>query len=211
MSSGRPEVNALIELAIFGGESYPSRVEDVNGDRLTVAAPLNLLIGDLPELGRKVTVRWPAGPRGRYALPAKVVELHHEQVATWDVEISGEAEIEQNRRFVRGGGGEQLRVRRNLAPEDPWVDSIVVDISERSIRGRFRDPAIRAGDPVEATFVLDDEVIEVTGSVLRVIDQPEPHISDVVLIFEPDEAQATAIRRYVMRQQLLARARAAND
>jgi hypothetical protein len=211
MSSGSlPEVNALIELAIFGGEAYPSRIEDVDGNRVSVAAPLNLLISDTPEVGRQVTLRWPAGPRGRYAAPATIVAIHHDRVATWDVEITGEPAIEQNRRYVRGGGGEPLRLQRTLSPEDPVVEARVVDISERSVRGRFTKLDVKAGDPVDVRLVLDDEVIEVSGTVLRVIEQAEPHVADVVVVYEPDESQATTIRRYVMRQQLLARARAAN-
>jgi hypothetical protein len=210
VSSGNlPEVNALIELAIFGGEAYPSRVEGREGDRLVVAAPLNLLISDLPEVGRMLTVRWPAGVRGRHAAPAKITEVHHDRVATWEVQVTGPPVIEQNRRYVRGGGGEPMRLQRMLSPDDPVVDARVVDISERSARGRFKDLKIRAGDPVSARIVLDDDVIDVTGTVLRVIEQPEPKVVDVVIVYDPDEAQATAIRRYVLRQQTLARARGA--
>lgn len=206
-----PEVNALVELAILGGEAYPSRVDDRRGDLLTVVAPLNLLVSDVPEIGRQLTVRWSAGRRGRYAAPAKLVETRHEQVSTWDVEITGPAEIEQNRRYVRGGGGELVRLRLALTPDDPPLDGRVVDVSERSVRSRLRNPPFRTGDPVEVRMELDDEVIEVEGSVLRVIEQPEPHVADVVVLYEPEEAQATVIRRYVLRQQMLARARAAGD
>jgi hypothetical protein len=211
MGSGTvPGINALIELAVFGGEAYASRVEDLNGRRLTVAAPLNLLISDLPEIGRKVTLRWPAGPRGRYAAPATIAEIHQDRIATWDIDVTGPPEIEQNRRYVRGGGGEPMCLRRTLSPDDPAVDAWVVDVSERSVRGRFTDLKIKAGDPVTVRMTLDDEMVDVTGSVLRVIDQPEEKVADVVVVYEPDEQQATVVRRYVLRLQMLARARVAN-
>lgn len=212
MSSGSvPEVNTLIELTIFGGESYPSRVDDREGDRLTVAAPLNLLVSDVPEIGRRMTVRWSAGRRGRYAAPAKIVKIRHEQVATWDVEITGPPDIEQNRQYVRGGGGEPIRLRSTLTPAEPPVDSRVVDISERSVRGRFKKVSFGPGDPVEVRVELENEVIEVEGTVLRLIAQPEPYVVDVIVLYEPEEAQATVIRRYVLRQQMLARAKRADD
>jgi hypothetical protein len=85
-----------------------------------------------------------------------------------------------------------------------------VDVSERSVRGRFKGMEIKAGDPVEVRLVLDDDVVEVGGTVLRVIEQPELKVIDVVVVYDPDESQATVLRRYVMRQQLLARARTAN-
>ena len=72
-SGNAPEVNTLIELALQGGEAYPSRVEDRQGDRLTVVTPPDLLVADVPEVGRRVTLRWPAGPRGLYSVPAEVV------------------------------------------------------------------------------------------------------------------------------------------
>jgi hypothetical protein len=204
-----PEVNTLIELAVLGGGAYRSRVDDRDGSRLTVAAPLNLLVSDLPAIGLRLTVRWPAGRRGRYAAPARVVGFHHDQVATWDIELTGPAEIEQNRQYVRGGGGEPIRLRRTLSPDDPPADSWVVDLSERSVRGRFAKGTFRPGDPVAVRIVLEEDVIEVEGSVLRLIEHPEPQEVDVVVLYEPDESQATTIRRYVLRQQMLTRARTA--
>jgi hypothetical protein len=47
--------------------------------------------------------------------------------------------------------------------------------------------------------------------VLRVVDKPDDKAHGVVIVFEPGEAQATVIRRYVLRQQLLARAREARS
>jgi hypothetical protein len=208
--SEAPDVNTLIELAVVGGDAYPSRVEDRQGDRITIAAPPDLLVADVPEIGRSVTLRWPAGARGRYYVPAEVVDVHHDRITTWDVKINGSLGIEQNRRYVRGGGGEPIRIQRTLTPEDPAVDGRVVDLSERSVRGRVGSCDVKAGDPVTTRVVLDDDVIEVSGTVLRVIDRPEDKAAGVVVVFDPDEHQATVIRRYVLRQQLLARARAAS-
>ena len=207
--SGMPEVNTLIELAIIGGEAYSSRVEDRHGERITVAAPLDLLVADVPEIGREVTLKWPLGGRGRCSTTGQIVDVHHGLVATWEVKVTGQFRIEQNRRYVRGGGGEPIRLRRALDAEDPTVQGRVIDLSERSVRCRVSDLTIKAGDPVATWIGLDDEVIEVGGSVLRVVDKPDEKAHGIVVVFEPGEAQATAIRRYVMRQQLLARAREA--
>jgi hypothetical protein len=204
-----PEVNTLVELAVVGGEAYASRVEDREGDRIIVAAPLDLLVADVPDIGRQLTLKWPAGARGRFYAPVEVVEVHHRHVATWEVKITGQLGIEQNRRYVRGGGGETIRMRRTLTPEDPPVEGRVVDLSERSVRGHVGGFDGKAGDPVVSRMVLDDDVIEVEGNILRVIDASEHRGAGVVVVFEPDEAQATVIRRYVLRQQLLARTRGA--
>jgi hypothetical protein len=209
--SNAPEVNTLIELAVLGGEAYASRVEDRHGERITVAAPLDLVIGDLPQVGREVTLMWPIGGRGRCSATGQIVEVHRGHVSTWEVKVTGQSRIEQNRRFVRGGGGEPIRIRRTLTDQDPTVQGRVVDLSERSVRCRVSGLEIKAGDPVDSWIALDDDAIEVSGSVLRVVDKPEDKAHGIVVVFEPDEAQATVIRRYVLRRQLLARARDARS
>jgi PilZ domain len=209
MSSALPGINTRVEISVLGGETYSSRIEDEDGKRLTLAAPLNLLISDLPEVGREVTVRW-TGPRGKFAAPAKIAEIRSGTVSTWVVEISGAPEVEQNRRFVRGGGGEPVSMQNGDTPGE-LVFGRVVDVSERSVRGRFKSIDLKAGDTVLVKITLDDDVVAVSGSVLRVMPQPDNHGIDVVAVFEPDEAQATTIRRYVLRQQMLARARLADS
>jgi hypothetical protein len=205
--SNTPEVNTLIELAVFGGEAYASRVEDRQGERITVAAPLDLKISDLPQVGREVILKWPVGGRGRCSATGQIIEVNRGHVATWEVKVTGQFRIEQARRFVRGGGGEPVRMRRTLTDEDPTVEGRVIDLSERSVRCRVSGLEIKAGDPVDSWITLDDDVIEISGSVLRVVDKPDDKAHGIVVVFEPGEAQATAIRRYVLRRQLLARAR----
>lgn len=206
MSSGDlPEINTLIELDLFGDAPYRSRIEDRHGDRLTVAAPLDLRISDLPQIGRPLTIRWGAGLRGRHVLPARIAAIRHEHVATWDVTATGEPEIEQNRRFVRGGGGEPVRLKPTRTPDEPAVDARVVDLGEGSVRARVTSVAVNTGDPVDIRMVLDEDIVELTGTVLRVV--PAQSDTDVIVVFEPAEPQATIIRRYVLRQQLLTRTR----
>jgi hypothetical protein len=209
--SNTPEVNTLIELAVLGGENYASRVENQQGERITVAAPLDLLVADVPQVGRAVTLKWPVGGRGQCSATGQIVEVHRGHVATWEVKVTGQFRIEQQRRFVRGAGGEPIRLRRTLTDDDPVVEGRVIDLSERSVRCRVSGLDIKAGDPVDSWIALDDDVIEVSGSVLRVVDKPDDKAHGVVIVFEPGEAQATVIRRYVLRQQLLARAREARS
>jgi hypothetical protein len=206
-----PKINELIEVAVPGGESYQSRVEDDAGRQVTVAAPLNLLVSDMPEIGSKVAIRWTVHGRGRYAVPGKIVELRHGTVSLWVVEITGPTNLEQNRNFVRGGGGEPIQLERTgPTPGEEPVKGRVVDVSERSVRGRFAETDLKAGDTAAVRIVLDDVVVTVSGSVLRVVEQPDRTGTDVIAVFQADEAQAKVIRRYVLRQQMLARARTAD-
>jgi hypothetical protein len=176
---------------------------------MTISAPARLLVSDLPAVGTEVTVRWSAGARGRLAAPSRVVSVRNGTLSTWVVEITGPVQVEQNRRFVRGGGGEVLDLERRGATGPGPVRGRVVDVSERSVRGRFTAIEIKAGDAAGIRMVLDDQVLDLSGSVLRVIENSDSPDVDVVAIFEPDEAEATAIRRYVMKLQMLERARTA--
>ncbi|HWH01163.1 MAG TPA: PilZ domain-containing protein [Pilimelia sp.] len=211
MTAALPTLHQAVEIEIMGGESYPSRVEDEDGPRLTLAAPLHLLVGDVPAAGTEVTLRW-AGTRGRHRVSGKVVGTRNDVVTTWVVETMGPVTTEQSRHYVRGGGGEpaQLRHLADDRPAEP-IAGTVVNLSERGVRLRFReiDPAVQ--EPVAVRLVLDDESVEVEGTVLRIIDAPAPQCRDVVVLFAASEHDATTIRRHVLRQQMLARSRARNE
>ncbi|HEX8629639.1 MAG TPA: PilZ domain-containing protein, partial [Catenuloplanes sp.] len=109
--------------------------------------------------------------------------------------------IEQVRRFVRGGGGERVWVRPAESAEA--VGGYVRDLGEQGLRARFDGRHARAGQNVVLLIELDDDSVEVAATVQdsRIDDEVE-----VVFVFEPPEPQAQAIRRHVLRRQVLARA-----
>jgi hypothetical protein len=206
MWSDLPELHALIELAIADGGAHSSHVENLTGNRIVVAAPVNLPADQVPPVGSRATLRWPAGRRGRHAAPAKIVQIDRRPGAGWEIEVTGLPVIEQNRRYVRGGDGEPIRLRRTLAPNDQPVTARIVDVSERSVRARCANARMKAGDPVDVWLELD-QVIQVNGVVLRVVERPAPLPTDVVVVYDATEDQAAAIRDYVMQQQARADAR----
>jgi hypothetical protein len=170
---------------------------------LTLSAPLVAV----PAVGATVTLRWSAAPRGRYALPCSVLEVDENLLK---VEARGEPLVEQQRNFVRGGGGERVTMYRTGLPD---VTGWIRDISENSVRAYFEDTKVRDGETMRLRIVLGSEVIEVaaTASKIELLPQEEPPGSvsvELVAIFTPDEARARMVRRYVMHQQLLSRSRA---
>jgi hypothetical protein len=206
--SGRdplPAVNELIEVSILGGESHRSRVEDVDGDTVTVAAPLNLKVEDLPGIGDLVTIRWSAGARGRYAAPARIVEFVRGGVPRWITRPTGTVVVEQSRQFVRGGGGEPVVLLRQGQDDTSPVQGHVADLSEGGLRARFTDLEGAVGDTVVVTLTLDGETIDATGQIHRTTrDHGEPGVQ-VVVVLDLPERQAQLVRRYVMKHQLAAR------
>ena len=201
-----PSAGTLVELT-------PSDGPPVTGARVVAAGDgavtLSLALADVPPGGSAVTLRWPAGPRGRYVLPATVVTVDGNRV---DVAATGAPQVEQQRHFVRGGGGEQVLLVRPGRPDLPgWIR----DISEQGARAHFADADLAAGDEFRLRVQLDPDVIEVAAVAAKVdmlrqtVPQRGPMSVELVAVLTVDEVQARAIRRYVLRQQLLARTRTA--
>lgn len=202
-----PEPGTLVELTPSpgGDPAYGVRVVQTDGDLVI----LSLAPADVPAAGAPVTLRWSAGARGRYVRTGAVTEAEENRIA---VETRGETGIEQQRHFVRGGGGEEVLLRR---PGHPDVAGWIRDISEHGVRAHFADIELIPGDEIVLRIWLQPEIVEVgaavtkTGSLRQSIPRRGPMSVEVVAVFDTDEHQAQAIRRYVLRQQMLTRSRSA--
>jgi hypothetical protein len=199
-----PTSGTLVELAAGGEPLCGIRVVDPVVDEAVI---LSMAPAVAPPVGATVTLRWPAGMRGRYALAATVIEVEESRVL---VSPDGPVEIEQHRNFVRGGGGEQVLL---LRPGCPDVLGWIRDISEQGVRAHFTDVELDAGDRIRLRIQLGDEIIEAAAVTVKVaslrqsLPQRGPMSVEVVATLDPGEPQASIIRRYVFRQQLLARSR----
>jgi hypothetical protein len=194
-----PGLHSTVTLTASDGVAVRARVELSQDGLLTLrtstVAPLPVTAGDA------VTLRWSAGPRGRYTVAGTVREAVGARLA---VAVTGEPVVEQVRRFTRGGA-EKVWVRPTDSAEA--VGGRVQDLGERGLRACFDGRQAQPGQDVVILIELDDDSVEVAATVLdcRVDDEVE-----VVFSFVPDEPQAQAIRRHVLRRQVLARARAAD-
>jgi hypothetical protein len=202
-----PEPGTLVELTLSadGDPVYGVRVVQTDGDLLI----LSLAPADVPALGTTVELRWAAGARGRFVRAGRVTEAEENRIA---VETSGDTRVEQHRNFVRGGGGEEVLLRR---PGHPDVAGWIRDISEHGVRAHFADVDLTGGDEIVLRILLDPEIVEIeasvtkTGSLRQSIPRRGPMSVEVVAVFDTDEHHAQAIRRYVLRQQMLSRTRSA--
>jgi|SRR4051812_20532927 hypothetical protein len=200
-----PDTGSLVEITA-GDEPVPG-VRVVQTDDQVVV--LSLAPTAVPAEGGPVTLRWPAGLRGRYVQAGTIVGVDENRVA---VELSGRPDVEQQRHFVRGGGGEQVLLRR---PGQPDVPGWIRDVSEQSVRAHFTDVDLHEGDDIGLRFLLDPDLVDVQAVVSKAdalrqsIPRRGPMSVEVVAVFVTDETQAQIIRRYVLRQQMLDRARTA--
>ncbi|GAA2524605.1 PilZ domain-containing protein [Pilimelia columellifera] len=202
-----PRVGDRITIGFDGGETYQTRVDHVGGDVITVTTPLDVRVTDLPEVDTVVTVSW-AGQRGRHKAASTVIGITTGPPGSWRLRLTGTVQVQQQRQFVRGGGGEPLTIRR-LGFGGGTFSGYIVDLSEGGVRGRFQHLELHSGEHVAVRFALEDTELDLPATVLRVADQPALRAIDVVAILNLDEAQATAIRRYILQAQLRARQAAA--
>lgn len=203
-SADLPKVNTLVTVALDSGAEGRSRVESSGDARLTVTAPAELDVDDLT-VGRTATVRWSAGRRGCHTAPMRVTARRGRSVPTWDLDLAGPVKLEQQRRFVRGGGGEPLALWHRLRPQGMPFDGVVLNVSEGGVRARFTEIVVSVGDRVTIQFQLADEWIEVPGRVVRIRAVPHLGATELVVLYEAAEQQATAIRRYIFQRESLIR------
>ncbi|MDY7089011.1 MAG: PilZ domain-containing protein [Actinomycetota bacterium] len=193
-----PAVGTPMFLVLGEGVNFRSRLESVDGETFTVAAPLETAgpAGFRP--GQQFDVFW-ATPRTRIVLPSRLVELSDESPFRWRL-TPVEAPRQSNRReYVRGGGG--VPVRLTAVGAETHLVGALLDISEGGLRCWIDEPAALApGDELNAAVSLGAAgEVEVTGTILTVREAPHGDPGrHVVLTFDTGESLAQMIRLYVM-------------
>ena len=200
-----PADGSYVEMTASGETLSDVRVVQANGTGVT----LSLALADVPPTGTTVTLRWAAAPRGRYLQDADVVGTDGNRV---EIRFSGEPSIVQARSFVRGGGGETIVLVR---PAEEDATGFVHDLSERAVRAHFTDITPRPGTEMLLRIQLDEQIVEVPATAFKVSSMRQqlpkrgPLSVEMIAVFEAPDQQARAIRKYIMRRQLLSRARGA--
>lgn len=114
-------MSMLIEVTTSAGPLRGVRVDCVYPTRVDLSLP-EALIDQGPAVGERVTLRWPAGHRGRYALRGHVAAAPDGSHLT--VIARGTPDIEQQRQFVRAGGGEQVKLLTGVTEESVHEDHL---------------------------------------------------------------------------------------
>ncbi len=201
-----PADGSYLELTSAGHTLPQVRVVRTNGTMIM----LSLALDDVPPAESQVTLRWSAAPRGRHVAAANVASVDGNRI---EVQLSGEPVIEQLRHFVRGGGGEPIVVVQHGLESSV---GFVHDLSEQSVRAHFSDIEVAAGDELIIRLQLGDDVLErramatAVSSMRQQLPRRGPMSVELVAVFaDRDDVNSQTIRRYVLRNQLLARSRSA--
>ncbi|WP_433291522.1 PilZ domain-containing protein [Actinoplanes sp. CA-030573] len=185
--------------------NYRSRLEAVEGDMLSVAAPLETEGPEAPRPGQTVEIFW-AQPRARVILPCKLVEITDSAPYRWTLKPIGLPQPSNRREFVRGGGGPAVQL--GAEPEEAPLHGRLLDISEGGLRCLLlHKPALKVGDPMSAALRLETGDVEVTGTVHTVREAYGEPGYEIILIFRPDESTARLIRQHVFSWEIAERRR----
>jgi hypothetical protein len=194
-------------LADGDGVSYRTRLEEADGDKLSLAAPLETNAEDLPAPGQRLDVYW-ALPRTRVILPCRLIEINESSPFRWVLEAVGQPKQSNRRRYVRGGGGGAVRLMAEVEQEEDQEHVVgrLLDISEGGLRCWVpRVPGIGKGDAMQASVPLGRTDLDISGSVLSVRDAWDEPGQHMILTFETSEREARLIRQHVFAWEIAER------
>lgn len=200
-----PRVGAPMYLTAAQGVNYRSRLEAIDGQMLTLSAPLETTDAEPPRPGQLLDVYW-ALTRARVTVPCRMVEAGAEAPFQWVVEAVGAPQQSNRREYVRGGGGGPVLLAAE--PEDETMVGRLLDISEGGLRCWVPEaPPVGAGDQMVASVPLGRHEVELTGAVHTVrdaFDEPGQHM---ILTFQTGEREARVIRQHVFAWEIEERRR----
>ncbi|BCY07382.1 PilZ domain-containing protein [Actinoplanes sp. L3-i22] len=201
-----PEIGSPMFLALGDGVNFRSRLESVEEDTFSVAAPLETTgpEGFLP--GYEFDVFW-VPPRSRIVMPVLLKGVSDNSPFRWTLFPTAEPVISNRREYARGGAGAPIRVFGDFGPQ--YLQGRMLDISEGGLRFWLPDAKmLREGDQMRALVWLGNGEAELKGKVYAVRpagDEPGHH---VVMIFKTVDPLAQMIRQYVIAWELTERRRA---
>lgn len=205
-----PKVNTAVVIGIDDGElEFPSRVEDLSGDFLCVAAvPVPNGI-EIVRPGLPLSVSW-SQPRGLLTVNCVLDQYVRDTPPMWVVLPVGPTRLRQRRRFARADvmGRAEIAAATADGPAGR-VPGQLADLSEGGARIIIDTGELNwfcAGDPVEVTLHLTSGSVHTMATLLG-LDRTSNGRVQVRLEFELTESDGGVVRREVMRRQMEMRRR----
>ena len=179
-------------------------VDDVRPpEQLHLRVPVQRTGDPAPEVpvGSPVALSW-TSTAGRHVLPSTLVAMPQARVMLWKLEPASEPTVVQRREFVRVPETLQVALRRG---DQLWVAGLC-DLSEGGARCVVLTPNdLAEGDVLQVAISLEEHDLDLAASVVSV-EQGEERTT-TRLCFESLGREADVLRRRVLEQQRLARAK----
>jgi hypothetical protein len=150
------------------------------------------------------TVGWPT-ERSWCVRPGGELRLIGEDARLCQIELAGEARPANRRQFVRGGGGEIIRLSDADVAGETAVDGVIEDLSEGGVRCRLKQFSGDLGDAITVAIDLSGEMIDAVGTVYDVRTLRRSAGMEVVVVYALTEPSAHKVRRYLFERELAAR------
>jgi c-di-GMP-binding flagellar brake protein YcgR len=202
-----PQVNERVTVRLLGRpDAHPSRVEDIDGDELLIAAVVDGRgVPVIPERGEEVEIAWNT-PRGVLCRRGTVVERAAGALRLWRVQGHGDPGVQQRREFVRVPVALEMVMERS----GRRLAGTVIDLSESGLRVILKDAgtAVQAGDLARITVAVEGEEVSVVAKVVRSSRMSSGLASaELGMCFvEIPPAQVQVLRRHIFAQQVRQRA-----
>jgi c-di-GMP-binding flagellar brake protein YcgR len=221
----RPRVNAPLVLTMPGVDGeVRSRLEDLWGADLVVAAVAIAGRVGIRRVGTTMTVRWAVPPRGVLELPCTLVDHVADSPPLWVLRPSGQPRRLQRRRYVRADVMARAELEPLPAAGDPgpgatagaaaeqaepeWhAVGLVADLCEggaRVVVDAGQAVGAEQGSAVHLAVHLAGGTVRTPAYVVAV-EALAGHRLQLRLGFELPERDAEAVRREVLRRQTEAR------
>lgn len=191
-----PQLGTPVFLVLGEGVNFRSRLEAVDVDSFSVAAPLEIAGPSVLEPGHEFEVFW-APPRTRVVLPSRLVGTSATAPLRWRLVPTSPIRHDNRRQFVRGGAGAAVRLDAEVSGQP--AAGVLLDISEGGLRCWIDEPtSLKAGDRVLASVWLGTSEAELSGVVHTVRQAPHGDPGQhLILTFDAIEEVAQLIRQYV--------------
>jgi hypothetical protein len=197
-----PTTGGRLEIIFGNGNRCEVVVESCAASTLRVVARNPDVLAEPGALDVPFTVEWPAD-RSWYVRPGRGMRLIGDDPGLFRIELAGEARRANRRRFVRGGGGELIRLAE--VEGEATVDGIIADLSEGGVRCRLSEFSGGLGDAQAVEIDLLGESIDAVGTVYDLRTLRRGAGVEVIVVYTLMEPAARSVRRYLYERELAAR------
>lgn len=202
-----PKINDRAWISFDGHlkDTFPTRVESLDGDNYAVAAPFEHIDNDrrkprpveLTEVPTPAYLAWRV-ENGYAFTKCEIVEVFDGELILWHIIVEGEPDVMQRRFFVRVPDDSEASLRIG----EQNVSCQLIDLSEGGIRCIAPWVEINDESEIEIELEFGDELLDMRARIVRWEITEEGKIQFSLEFVHASENQSGIIRRHVFGKQI---------